>query len=58
MKPLEVERPWIKRKLGLKMLGSVIVVFIITFAILALFGFYDGGTINVQSINVSFSDQK
>ncbi len=58
MKPLEVERPWIKRKLGLKMLGSVIVVFIITFAILALFGFYDGGTVNVQSINVSFSDQK
>ena len=58
MKPLEVERPWIKRKLGLKMFGSVIVVFIITFAILALFGFYNGGTVNVQSINVSFSDQK
>ena len=58
MKPLEVERPWIKRKLGLKMLGSVIVVFIITFAILSLFGFYNGGTVNVQSINVSFSDQK
>jgi hypothetical protein len=58
MKPLEVERPWIRRRLGLKVFGSVIVVFIIAFAILAVLGFYNGGTVNIQSISVSFSDKK
>ena len=58
MKPLEIERPWISRKLGLKVLGSVLVVFILTFALLTIFGFYTGGTVNIQSVDVSFSNQK
>lgn len=58
MKPIEIERPWISKKLGLKVLGSVFVVFILAFALLAIFGFYTGGTVNIQSVDVSFSGHK
>jgi hypothetical protein len=56
MKPLEIERPWIKKKLGLKITSMVIVVFITTFTLLSVFNFYDGKTVNIQQIDVSFSN--
>lgn len=58
MKPLEVERPWIAKKMGIKLFALVIVVFMGTFGLLSVFGFYWGGTVNVQQVNVSFSDSK
>ncbi len=56
MKPLEIERPWLQKRRGLKIFSIAIAIFIITFALLSWFGFSTEGTVNIQSIEITFSN--
>lgn len=56
MKPLEVERPWIKKADGKKILSVIVIILIATLGILSVFDFYSGSTVNIQVVNVTVTD--
>ncbi len=56
MKPLEVERPWIKSGYGKKTLAIIVIILIATLGILSAFDFYSGTTVNIQAVNVNVTE--
>ncbi len=56
MKPLEIERPWIKAGKGKKLFAVIVIVLIATVGILSVFDFYNGTTVNIQAVDVSVTE--
>ncbi len=58
MVPLEIERPWIKQGLGRRTFAGVMLVTFITFLLIVALNGVGGQTVNVQQINIKFSNSQ